>query len=171
MGITRLLGATRYDADVFYKAGLESFQKKNFDLAMENLDKAIAVLPNHAEYHAARGLVHLQDGVNEKAQADFEQALRLYSLELLAHYGLGVLAYRARKWEDAQARFMEAYFIQPDRPEVLYYLALSHHRQQQNVPALNYMQQAQQAFEQANDKRRTDASRWVKELQKLVMAE
>lgn len=170
MGFGKLIGASRYDADVFYKAGLEAYQKKNFDQAIDNLDKAIGVLPQHSEYYVARGLMHLQDGVNDKAKADFEAALKLYHLELLAHYGLGVLAYRNRQWEEAQKFFQEAYFIQPDRPEVLYYLALSHHRQQQNTTALGYMQQAHSLFEQANDKRRTDAARWMKELQKLTLS-
>lgn len=171
MGLAQLFGVSRYDADVLYRAGLEAYQKRNFDQAIDSLNKAIVMFPKQSEYYAARGLVYLQDGVEEQAREDFEQALRLYNLELLAHYGLGVLAYRHRRWEEAEASFQQACFIEPERAEVLYYLALSHHRQQQNTTALDYMQQAQRLLEQANDKRRTDAARWVKELQKIALAE
>ncbi|NJL56685.1 tetratricopeptide repeat protein [bacterium] len=169
--INQRLGLTRYEADEYYKQALVAYHKKKLDEAILAMDNAISLLPNHAEYYAARGFFCLQDGIEDRATADFEQALRLYPYEVLAHYGRGVVAYGRRNWDEALAHFNDAYRANPNRAETLYYLALTHHRKGNNVLALTYMQQAVTAFEAAEDKRQRDAERWVRELQRLVAQE
>lgn len=165
--LTQRLGLPRYEADELYRRAMSFYQKDDYDQAVDALNKAIDLLPTRSEYYAARGFVYLQDGVDEKALPDFDEAIRLYPFEMLAHYGRGMIAYRARDWDEALAHFNTAYAAQPDRPEVLYYLALVHHRQRSNVRALELMRAAVEGFEKANDKRRADANRWVRELEKL----
>lgn len=163
--ITQRLGLPRYEADEYYKRALAAFDKGDYDQAIDNLDKAIDVLPTRSEYYAARGYVFLNDGVKEKAEADFEEALKLHEFEMLAHYGRGVLAYKDRNWEDAETAFSRALAVDPERAETLYYLALVFHRQRKNEQALRLMQKAQELFESAGDKRRTDARQWVREFE------
>lgn len=165
--LTQRLGLPRFESDEYYKQALALFPKGQYDQAVDNMDKAIEILPR-SEYYATRGFIHLQDGVDEKAKADFEQALKLYRFEMLAHYGLGVLAYKNRKYEEAINHFNSAVAAEPERGELLYYLALSHHRMRSNAAALQWMQKAIPAFEKAGDKRQGDAMRWVKEFEKLL---
>ncbi|MBC8099602.1 MAG: tetratricopeptide repeat protein [Armatimonadetes bacterium] len=168
--LTQRLGLTRYDADANYKKGLVAYEKRNLDEALINLSDAIEALPNNAEYYAARGYMYLEDGIEDKAEADFAQALKLYPYEMLAHYGRGVIAFREQRWVDALAHFTKAYHADPKRAETLYYLALVLHRQADYAQALDIMKQAQTALEAANDRRKNDAAKWVRVLEKVANA-
>jgi tetratricopeptide (TPR) repeat protein len=165
--LTQRLGLPRFEADEYYKQALTIFPKGQYDQAIDRIDKAIEILPR-SEYYATRGFFYLQDDVPDKAKADFEQALKIYRFEMLAHYGLGVLAYKNRKYEEAINHFNSAIAAEPERGELLYYLALSYHRMRNNATALQWMQKAAGAFDKTGDKRKGDAVKWVKEFEKLI---
>lgn len=166
--LTQRFGLSRYEADEYYKKALEAYRKNQLEEALLNLGEAIKLLPRNPEYHAARGFFYLEDGVKDKALADFEEALRQHPYEMLAHYGRGIIAYNDRNWDEALAHFKDASYAAPNRPEVIYYMALTYHRQGENEKALPLMEQAVALFEAANDRRRTDANRWLRELQRLL---
>jgi Flp pilus assembly protein TadD len=161
------LGLTRYEADEYYKKGLAAYEKRNLDEALVNLTDAINALPSNAEYYAARGFIYLEDGIDDKAEVDFAQALKLYPYEMLAHYGRGVIAFREKKWDEALRHFTSAYHANPKRAETLYYLALVYHRTGENANALHVMRQAHALLEAAGDKRKGDAAKWIKALEKI----
>lgn len=165
---TQRLGLPRYEADELYKLALAAYQKGSFDAAMDSVNKAIDRLPTRSEYYATRGLIYLQDGIEDKAAADFEAALKRYRFEMLAHFGLGMIAYKNKHWEETLAHFTNALAADPNRPETHYYLALAHHRLRDNPSALRAMQQAQALFEKADDKRKADAARWIREFERLI---
>ncbi|MBZ0301780.1 MAG: tetratricopeptide repeat protein [Anaerolineae bacterium] len=164
--LTQRLGLPRYEADEHYKLALAAFDKGDYDQAVDHLNKAIDLLPTKPEYYATRGYVYLRDGVREKAEADFDAALKRHEFEMLAHYGRGVLAYKDRNWEDAETFFSRALAVDPERAETLYYLALVYHRLKKNAAALDLMKKALEKFETLNDKRRSDARQWLRELEK-----
>lgn len=166
--ITQRLGLTRFEADEFYKKALAAYEKRNLDEALINLTDAINELPTNSEYYAARGFMYLEDGIDDKATADFEQALKLYAYEMLAHYGLGVVAFREKQWDTALQRFLSAYQADPKRPETLYYLALVYYEKKEYANALQVMKQAYDLMDTAGDKRKTDAQKWLRVLEKLV---
>lgn len=174
--LVQRLGLTRYEADEHYKKALlilKDVEKKNstatVDDAIIEITYAIDLLPTNAEYYAARGYFYLLDSMNREAQTDFEQALKIYAYEMLAHFGLGVLAYRERNWDVALEHFQNAYYAVPDRAETLYYLAIVHHRKQQNAQAFALMTKAEALFEQGNHgKQKRHASQWLKEFDKLA---
>lgn len=166
--LVQRLGLTRYEADEFYKKALAAYEKRQFDEALINLTDAIEILPTNAEYYAARGFIYLEDDITDKATADFQQALKRYAYEMLAHYGLGVLAFKDKRWEEAQKHFTQAYYANPKRPETLYYLSLTHHRKGEHQHALHLMRQAHPLFEEKNDKRKSDAQKWIRTLEKLA---
>ena len=155
--IDQRLGFTRYEADEYYKQALDAYRKGDFDNAVDAMNNAIAALPKKAEYYAARGLMYLDDAVNQKALDDFDTALKLFPHELLAHYGRGVLAYREQNWDEALEHFTAAYYADTERPETLYYLALTYYRRRDFASAANLMKLAHDRFEALNDKRKTDA--------------
>jgi tetratricopeptide (TPR) repeat protein len=165
------LGLNRYDADENYKLALEAYRKHQLDEAIAKMDEAIALVPRRAEYYAARGFFHLEKGGKqdkEKAQADFEQALKNYPLEMLANYGRGIIAFESKNWDEALAYFKDAFKGDPKRGETLYYLAMTLHRKQDNIQAGVYMEQAIAAFDKTGDKRKGDAQKWQKEFQRLA---
>lgn len=166
--LVQRLGLTRYEADEYYKQALDAYNKRKLDEAILAMEKAIELLPTQSEYYAARGFFYLEDGIKEKAAPDFEKALKLHRYETLAHYGRGVIAYDSSNWDEALAHFTDAYRSNPERPEILYYLALTYHHKAMNPQALQYMQQANALFEKADDKRKSDSGRWLKTLEKLT---
>ncbi|GAB4519937.1 MAG: hypothetical protein OHK0046_29530 [Anaerolineae bacterium] len=164
--IAQRLGLTRYEADEYYKQALDAYNKRKLDEAIIAMEQAILLLPKNSEYYAARGFFYLQDGIINKAQEDFQQALKLYPYEVLAHYGRGMIAYNSRNWDEALAHFNDAYRAKPDRAETVYYLALVYHHKGMNLQAYPLMQQALALFEKTDDKRKADASRWLRTLEK-----
>lgn len=166
--INQRWGISRYEADEYYRRALEAYRKRAFDDAVDAMNDAIEALPTKSEYYAARGLILLEDGELERARADFETALHYFRYEMLAHYGLGALAYKAGKFDEAIRHFMQAYFIDTERAETLYYLALSHYRRGDLAAAIDFMVRANDRLEQANDRRKADAARWLREFAKHV---
>jgi tetratricopeptide (TPR) repeat protein len=160
------LGLTRYAADEAYRRALEAFAKRDYDRALMTLNEAIEALPNHPEYFAARGLIHLEEAEYDEAKADFETSLRLNKYEMLANYGLGAVAYKQKDYATAQKYFLAAYYIDQTRPETLYYLALTYYQQGDLANAANTMVRANEEFEKHNDKRKADSARWLRELSK-----
>jgi len=166
---TRRLGTARFEADEYYRLALEAFRKRSYDTAINDMNDAIALQPRRAEFYAARGLFYLEDGVDDKAQADFQQALRLYPQEVLAHYGRGVIAYKTGNMEEALAHFSDAYKGDPKRPETLYYLALIYHRQKQHEVARRLMDVGMNSLP-PDDKRRNDFQKWLREFDRIIAA-
>lgn len=158
------LGFTRFEADEYYRRALESFRKGDFDSAIDAMTDAIDALPGKSEYLAARGLMFLEDAETEKAEADFEEALRHYAYEMLAHYGRGMIAYKAKDWDAALTHFVTAQRIEPQRPETAYYLGLTLAHKRQFADAAAQMAHAHQIFEKNDDRRKADAARWLREL-------
>ncbi len=166
--LTKRLGLSRYDADVEYKLSIQHYLKRQLTDAILAVERAIALLPTNPEYLAARGFYYLEDGAEKEAKRDFEAALKIFAHEVLAHIGLGILAYRNSKWDVALEHFTQAYRADPKRAETCYYLALCYHRQLQNKEALDYMTKAVALMEKSNDKRKTDAQKWVKQFEKMI---
>lgn len=166
--LTQRLGLTRYEADEYYKEALRAHDNDKLNEAVLAMENAIDVLPTNSEYYAARGLFYLLDGEIDAASADFEESLRHYPYEVLAHYGLGVIAYDHRDMETALEHFTIAHRADPQRAETLYYLALVQHHRGENAIALDLMQQAHAQFDKAGDsKNRAIANRWIATLKKL----
>lgn len=168
MGITQRLGLTRYEADEYYAMALDFFEKGKLDDAIDHVGYAIALFNANPEYHAARGLFYHEDGITDEARKNYEQALKMHPAEVLANYGMGRLAYEKKDWAAALQWFNKVRTVNPMQIEAPYYMALIYHRQQDNQTAKVYMEQALGLMEDAGDKRKVDARRWVREFEKLI---
>ena len=168
------LGITRYDADEYYRIALASYQKKNLDEAVLNLNRAIEAYPRRAEYYAVRGYFRLEDGLYEEAEPDFDYALTINPYEILANFGKGVIAYNLKDDDKAIEYFTKAWAADTERAETLYYLGLAYHRKRNNVQAKQFMSQAADIYGQiAEDNRdarknKKNAERWIREFDKLI---
>jgi tetratricopeptide (TPR) repeat protein len=130
--------------------------------ALANMEQALALYPNSAEYHATRGFFFLEHGARDKATTAFDEALRYNQYEMLAHYGLGVLAFKAQDWPRALEHFNLANMITPNRAETLYYLALVQRISNQAPAAIATMQKALALYENMDAKKQArDARAWL----------
>lgn len=165
-------GVNRIAADERYHVALRSYDKKNMEEAMLNIDAAIELFPNSSEYHATRGFFRLEDGFFDEAEPDFDEALRLHPYEVLANYGKGILAYGREQYPIALTYFTNAWAADPQRPETLYYLAMTNHRMRNNAKAQDWMQQAAAMFARIDSaegrRRKRYAERWINEFAKLI---
>lgn len=168
-GLGARFGLSRYEADEYYRIALVAYRANNLEEALLNMGYAIALEPYVAEYFAARGLMFLEDSVLDRAQADFENALTMHSFEMLSNYGMGVINYRNKQYEVALEYFMRAWAVDQQRPETLYYLAMSQHRLRNNQDAFGWMQQAHARFEALGDKAHSrDSEKWLREFSRLA---
>lgn len=163
------LGTSRYEADVYYKEALDAYAKRDYDTAAERIRQAIELLPTRSEYHAVLGLILVEDGALDDAAESFKEALRRFDYEMLAHYGLGMIAYRRKHYEEAIQHFLKAFYADQKRPETLYYLALAHYHHGDLVNAANYIALAHARFEETGDKRRADSAKWIRELERSTI--
>lgn len=163
--ITQRLTA-RYDADLLYKDALAAYMKNNPKAAIEKLNEAIRLLPSNAEYWAARGLMYYELGTDDLAQADFERALRSFQGEVLAHYGLGLVALRDGRPDDAIAHLSTAHGLDPQRAETMYALALAHDKAGHALDAVEWMERAYDRFDATGDKHKADAQRQLTTLRR-----
>ncbi|MEP7291998.1 MAG: tetratricopeptide repeat protein, partial [Chloroflexota bacterium] len=99
---------------------------------------------------------------------DFDHALRLFPHEMLAHYGRGIIAFKDKNWDEALEHFTAAYYVDSQRAETLYYLALTYYHKRDFASAANLMKLANERFEAIDDKRKADAARWLRELGKMA---
>lgn len=166
--LARRFGASRVEADEAYMRALAAFRRKDIKTALAQIEGAIAQHPGHAEYHAALAWFQLERDQASLARAGFDRALTIHPYEMLANYGLGMLAYKDKDWDAAAAYFLNAMAAQPDRPETMYYLSLVRHRQSDNERALHWMRGARQAFAEADDKREKQCRAWIRELAQLA---
>ena len=166
--LAQRLGITRYRADERYRAALLAFSQRDIKAAREAVNDAIDLLPSHAEYHAAQGFFAQEDKSHDAARECYDRALQLNPYEMLANYGRGMMAYRAKEWAEAAGHFATALAAQPTRLETLYYMAMCQHRLGRNDEAMRWMIEAARLFGEANDRRFSHCEKWLREFEKLL---
>lgn len=166
--LAQRLGISRYRADEHYQTGLAAFVSRDLALSIRELRTAVALLPRHAEFHSALGFALLDDKQQRPAAESFERALSLNSFEMLANYGQGLIAYRAKNWNEAWKYFNAAHVARPKRAETLYCLAMVSHRLGNNAEALACMESAKLGFAKSGDRREAHCDAWQREFQQLL---
>ncbi len=166
--LAQWLGIRRYQADEHYRAALRAFSQRDLSSAQSAIADALELLPRHAEYHAAQGFFAQSDRAFDCAEACYQRAMQLNPYEMLANYGRGVAAYRAKEWQTAANHFANALAAAPKRAETLYYLAMTQHRLGDNVEALRWMAAAEESFAKAGDHRGRHCQSWMREFEKLI---
>lgn len=148
----------------FYERGLHHFTRERYDLALADLDEAIARALRNAELYAARGLVALQAGWDADAEADFAHALKLDPTQWIAHYGRGMQAFQQRDYRTAVDHFSRAQQLAPDRAEIYYHRAVAFYELNNIDQALLDMNAAKTLFAD-NKKRLAQALAWLRILE------
>ncbi|MCY3917035.1 MAG: tetratricopeptide repeat protein [Chloroflexi bacterium] len=166
--LKRSFGVSRYQADERYRAALNAHGERDLKTAMQEIEASIALLPSHAEYHAALGFFLLESKDLAPAKEAFQRALALQPYEMLANYGLGAIAYRDKDWKRAAAFFSNALAAQPERAETHYYLAMVKHRLGDNQAALDWMKSAEALFAKSEDRRESHCQAWIREFARLI---
>lgn len=98
----------------YYNRATHDAENANYDVAISNLTRAIALDPNAAPYFTLRGLVRSQIGDHEGAISDYSDAIRLDPSDTQAHAGRGYVAMTRRDYRTAISDYTRAIRLDPD---------------------------------------------------------
>ena len=108
-GITaRNPDASRKEAFLFLKNGLDYSKKKQFDRAIQEFTKAINLEPRYTTAYYDRGCAYSGKGDHEKAIEDFSIAIAIDSSYANAYYNRGITYEKKSQMEKAKADFQKA---------------------------------------------------------------
>ena len=88
------------EAENYNKQGLLLAKRKELENAIEKWRRAIALNPSDPDYHYNIGLAFFESKQYPKAQDRFNEALRLCPIYFKAHFVLGAIYSRMRKFTD-----------------------------------------------------------------------
>ena len=109
------------DAEVFTSAGVTHLQMGQYDRAIRNFDRALALQPGLVVAWRNRALAHREKGDYERAIADYEQAAMLAPTDARVFTERGVAYVLLGDYRQALRDFDQAIALKPDHA-----LALEH---------------------------------------------
>ncbi len=171
MNLLRGFKRPRTLAERYLERGLYALDHRKYDDAIADLTEAIAHEPENAELYTTRGFIYLQSNNADYlpyARADFEYALHLDSQQMVAQYGLGMMAYAAGDYHEAMRRFDLAREISPLRAEIYYYRALCRYQLGDPQGAVKEMEELARPLFAAGDPRHLDAAKWINVFKKAI---
>ena len=86
---------------------------KQFNRALADYDRALALDPNLADAYNNRGILHLARGDVEAAQADFSAAIAINPAHALAYYNRGIALRLHGDLEDSKKDLEQAATLTP----------------------------------------------------------
>ncbi len=140
----RLLSAQPDHLEALRGLATISQQAGQHEVASGYYQRILRIAPQDVQAQLAWASVQSQSdpsGAEKRLKALIASQPRLAS----AHDALGKLYVGQERWSEAQAAFLQAYRIEPDKPDILYSLAISYDHLQQVRQALMFYRLAQKA--------------------------
>jgi Flp pilus assembly protein TadD len=147
-------------AERHYERGLDFYSKNKLDMALADLNEAIELEPNNAEFYVARGLILLQSNAPDEAEENFAWGLKLDPTQWLVYYGRAMQAFKESRYPDAVDLFSRAQRIEPERPEIYFYRAAAFYQMGNTDEARRDMEYAQNLLGNT-DPRYKQAGQWL----------
>jgi len=95
-------------AAVFYDKGADYLDKKDYNGAIAEYNKAIELNPQYINAYLDRGVVYYGLGEYDRAIANYTQVINLNPLDPLAHYNLGLAYYAKGDYDGAITSYDKA---------------------------------------------------------------
>lgn len=172
----RILQDLPNHADTLHLLGILSHQTGNAGLAIDLIQRAIAVQGPNAVFCGNLGSAYGLAGKHREAIEAFEQSLRFDPTLPQTHHNLGIAFLTVGNVEEAAAHFRETIRLQPDHADAHYRLSLALQKQEQQLASKVGVQENQPrksddkpAFDANPEvarrvnviaKRETDVERW-----------
>lgn len=136
LGRSRLLSADLLagaaQSDPAKKAQRETFIKE----AQDAFNKAVALKPDYAPALFQLAIVFDNLGQTDEAIAKMEQTKNYYSQDTGIAFQLGVLYYKKKNWNSAQAEFERAILLDANYSNARYFLGLLYDRKNEKTKAI-----------------------------------
>jgi len=111
-------------AEALHLLGLLAHQQGHHQLALDNIEQAIAADAANPVYHSSRGMVARQLGRLDEAAGSYAQAVRLNPAEVDDRASLALLLAQLGQFDDAALHFRRVVQQQPDNVEARYNLGV-----------------------------------------------
>lgn len=98
----------------YYAKGNELANRGDFENAIVNFNKAIALNPEDSYFYTNRGFAFAELGDLASALADFNKAIELNPEDYIAYNNRGHVYYSTRDYDRAIADYTKAIYINPD---------------------------------------------------------
>ena len=87
------------DAKFYFKRGVTSFEKGQYDQAISDFTKAIEIDPGYAKARNNRGIAYLGKGQYDQAASDFTKAIEIDPRYAGAYYNRGRVYYLKKEYD------------------------------------------------------------------------
>jgi tetratricopeptide (TPR) repeat protein len=106
-----------------HDAGMAALNLKNWPEAKARFEKALAIYPQYARAFTGLGVVFMNTGEPARGRQAFEAALRFDDHLAAAALNLGLIAYKEKRYADAESLLNKSLSSDPMNPDALLYLA------------------------------------------------
>jgi tetratricopeptide (TPR) repeat protein len=107
------------DPYIYYAQSLESYEAKNYQFALENIDIALKLNSNLAQFYLLKGDILRSLSENDKAIETYKIAINKRSNFIEAHLSLADLYERLKQYDEAIRYYKRATGLEPERIEIL----------------------------------------------------
>jgi tetratricopeptide (TPR) repeat protein len=107
------------DPYIYYAQSLEFYEAKNYQLALENIDIALNLNSNLAQFYLLKGDILRSLSENDKAIETYKIAIKKRSNFIEAHLSLADLYERLKQFDEAIRYYKKAAGLEPERIEIL----------------------------------------------------
>jgi tetratricopeptide (TPR) repeat protein len=130
--------------DALHFLGILYYQMRNYDFAVEYLEKALKINPNDPDAQYNIGLSFKEKGQLDKAIACYQKALQLNPNFANAQYNLGMVLQEKGDIDEAIPCYQKALQLNPNLSGVYYNLGIISQEKEQIDEAIIYYQKALQ---------------------------
>jgi two-component system chemotaxis response regulator CheY len=141
------------EGEVIFDKGIDFLDKKMYDEAKTEFEKALKIKPNSAKAAYFLGLAHFEKGELDKAEEFFKTAISYNQRYVKAHHSLGELMYKKGDIKRAISQLEQASSISPRAPHRQILLGELYIKEKRYSDALSVFKRAiEQAFSTAETK-------------------
>ncbi|HHL40454.1 MAG TPA: tetratricopeptide repeat protein [Deltaproteobacteria bacterium] len=97
------LAQRKKEADIHYRMGIVHLSERHHIEALKELTRAVESYPDDPSYHNALGLAYFALDMDDKAEEQYREAIRLDPGLSEAHVNLGALLLKRGAWDEAIA--------------------------------------------------------------------
>ena len=108
------IDATDFLPDAYFARGYSYIQSEQYDRAMEEYRRGLALRPGDPNAHGNLGQLYERKRMDDEAEQQYRRALALYPKFVEAQYRLGRLYDRQERYGDATSAYLGALDIEPE---------------------------------------------------------
>jgi tetratricopeptide (TPR) repeat protein len=127
------------DAAIFVDRAILAYDAQQYDQALQELQEALRLDPNHVEALLYQGLVYATINRRAEAMAAWERARQLRPSDIDVAFQLGALYFADEQYERAEPLLQQVYRAEPNRPNLGYDLGFIEYRKQNYRRAIAYL--------------------------------